>query len=41
MLNEKDLEIFLMERNVEFELLKFEKDVMSSEAAENKSTELS
>jgi len=34
MLNEKDLEIFLMERNVEFELLKFEKDVMSSKAAE-------
>lgn len=33
MLNEKDLEKFLKERNVEFELIKFEENVTTSEKA--------
>jgi len=35
MLCEKDLEKFLKEKNVEFELLKFENNVMTSESAFN------
>jgi len=35
MLNEKDLEKFLIEKNVDFEIVRFEESVVSSEAALN------